>query len=388
MTTSRYAPLTAYLRKSGRAEIPMTFDDIEEVIGAKLPPSASTHRAWFSNHPTSNPMTRAWLAAGYRSADVDMANRKLLFRKVAADEPSPAGVNTNMRDLRTEGRARLDGFDARLRAIEVGFGKIDQRIGTIERVVLPAPGDVLRRRAAQGVRSDVNGGTTDLERFYSLLDELRLRLGGCRRLANCNGRMEWPQRGVYFFFEDGEVRSSSDDGVLRVVRVGTHALRPPKRGSGTSLWSRLAQHRGVGNGGGNHRGSIFRLLVGTALMQRDSGLAVESWGQGNTAPRAVREGEHALECRVSDLIRQMPLLWLEVSDEPGPNSLRGVIERNAIALLSNAAYQAAHPASHAWLGRDCSRESVQRCGLWNTHYTNETYDPGFLDVLERLVSRI
>ena len=87
MTTSRYAPLTAYLRKSGRAEIPMTFDDLEEVIGSKLPPSASTHRAWFSNNPTSNPMTRAWLAAGYRSADVDMAKRKLVFRKIVSEQP-------------------------------------------------------------------------------------------------------------------------------------------------------------------------------------------------------------------------------------------------------------------------------------------------------------
>ena len=65
----------------------MTFDDIEEVIGSKLPPSASTHRAWFSNNPTSNPMTRAWLAAGYRSADVDMAKRKLVFRKIVSEQP-------------------------------------------------------------------------------------------------------------------------------------------------------------------------------------------------------------------------------------------------------------------------------------------------------------
>lgn len=88
MATSRYAPLADYLRKSGKAEIPMTFDDIEEVIGSRLPPRASAHRAWFSNNPTSNPMTRAWLAAGYRSADVDMAKRKLVFRKIVAEQPA------------------------------------------------------------------------------------------------------------------------------------------------------------------------------------------------------------------------------------------------------------------------------------------------------------
>ena len=66
----------------------MTFDDIERVIGSKLPPRASTHRAWFSNNPTSNPMTRAWLAAGYKSADVDMAKRKLVFRKILSEQPA------------------------------------------------------------------------------------------------------------------------------------------------------------------------------------------------------------------------------------------------------------------------------------------------------------
>jgi antitoxin (DNA-binding transcriptional repressor) of toxin-antitoxin stability system len=66
----------------------MTFDDIEEVIGSRLPPRASTHRAWFSNNPTSNPMTRAWLAAGYKSADVDMAGRKLVFRKMVSEQPA------------------------------------------------------------------------------------------------------------------------------------------------------------------------------------------------------------------------------------------------------------------------------------------------------------
>jgi hypothetical protein len=35
--------------------------------------------------------------------------------------------------------------------------------------------------------------------------------------------MAWPERGVYFFFEQGETRSKSHI-AERVVRVGTHAL--------------------------------------------------------------------------------------------------------------------------------------------------------------------
>ena len=89
MKSSRYEPLTVHLRRSGGAEISMTFEEIEAVLGFNLPPRASTHRAWFSNNPTNNPMTAAWLAAGYKSANVDMNNRMLVFRKVVPEERSP-----------------------------------------------------------------------------------------------------------------------------------------------------------------------------------------------------------------------------------------------------------------------------------------------------------
>ena len=88
---TKYAPLEEYLRSSGRATVPMTFGEIENVIGSALPPKASNHRAWWSNNPANNVMTKAWLAAGYESARVDMRNRKLVFDKASAEgEPPPA----------------------------------------------------------------------------------------------------------------------------------------------------------------------------------------------------------------------------------------------------------------------------------------------------------
>jgi hypothetical protein len=101
----------------------------------------------------------------------------------------------------------------------------------------------------------MNDRLKHLSRFYSILDRLETSIGGARTLANCRGRMEWPARGIYFFREAGENRSESGDGP-RIVRVGTHAL---KEGGSTKLWGRLSAHRGqLRNGGGNHRGSIFR----------------------------------------------------------------------------------------------------------------------------------
>ena len=81
----KYALLEEHLRSSGRANVPMTFEEIEDVIGLTLPPKASKHRAWWSNNPSNNVMTKAWLAAGYESTRVDMHNRKLVFCKASLE---------------------------------------------------------------------------------------------------------------------------------------------------------------------------------------------------------------------------------------------------------------------------------------------------------------
>src|SRR4051794_34688360 len=115
---------------------------------------------------------------------------------------------------------------------------------------------------------------TDLVRLYALLERLKQRVGGTRLLSHFGKYRDWPARGVYFFYEPGEVHPDSRDG-SRVVRVGTHGLTAASR---SSLRQRLAQHRGLVSGGGNHRGSIFRLLVGQALLARGAAPPCASWG--------------------------------------------------------------------------------------------------------------
>lgn len=231
----------------------------------------------------------------------------------------------------------------------------------------------------------------DTSRFYDLLAGIELRVGGRRTLATCDGRMDWPQRGVYFFFEAGERRSLSGGGD-RVVRVGTHALTDRSK---TKLWARLSQHRrGARSGGGNHRGSIFRLLVGVALSRRGDCPLPPSWGilgdPGAAARRlgmtraAVKEAEADLECRVSAHIGRMPFLWLNVPDDPSPQSDRGVIERNAIALLSHARTLGADAPSGHWLGAYSDRPLVRASRLWNNRHVKEDYDAAFLGLMEAL----
>jgi hypothetical protein len=228
------------------------------------------------------------------------------------------------------------------------------------------------------------GRLEHLSRFYSILDRLENNIGGARKLADCSGRMDWPKRGVYFFREPGENRSDTGEGP-RIVRVGSHALRLKSQ---TKLWTRLSQHRGRPSaGGGNHRGSIFRLLVGVAVALRN-GYDYPTWGEKKASRSRVKECEHALECEVSRVIGEFPFLWIAVEDEAGPGSMRGRIERNSIALLSNFNKPALDPPSQYWLGRCCDREKVKAAGLWNSNHVDENYDAAFLDDLERLVAEM
>jgi hypothetical protein len=232
---------------------------------------------------------------------------------------------------------------------------------------------------------------SDLARFYTLLDRLKQRLGGTRNLASFVGLRDWPERGVYFFFEATEARKESGVG-LRVVRVGTHALGT---GSRSTLRQRLGQHRGGAMGRGNHRGSIFRLLIGQALLARGHLPSCPSWGVKSDAKKAcaalgidrrtLTTAEAPVEQAVSSYIASMPFLWLDIDDEPGPSSVRGSIERNAIALLSNHERKSFDPASPDWLGHSSGRPRVRSSGLWNQQHVEEAHDRMFLDTLEELI---
>ena len=200
--------------------------------------------------------------------------------------------------------------------------------------------------------------------------------------------MEWPQRGVYFFFASDESREGRDQ--LRVSRVGTHAVSAESK---TTLWGRLRTHRGTLSGahpgGGNHRGSVFRRRVGEAIINR-RGIADEfsNWGDGSSTTADVRDAEHELEKRVSEFIRELPLLWVEIDDEPGSGSQRAAIERNAIALLSNYRRDSLDPRGKAWIGTDSNSPEIRESGLWNVNHVDERHSPEFLDALSNHIDRM
>ena len=196
--------------------------------------------------------------------------------------------------------------------------------------------------------------TKDVERFYELLRELEGRVDGKRTLNNCHWNLGWPDRGVYFFFEEGETRARSPND-LRVVRVGTHAVTAKSK---SRLWHRLYEHK---QDGGR---SVFRDHVNRSLRER--------------AATKGRHQEHNHTRCTSAYIGRMPFLWLNV-DGVESYRRRTWLERNAIALLSGWRNQDIDRPSDDWLGRYSAKTEIRKSGLWNVQHIKGEYKSSFLE---------
>jgi hypothetical protein len=77
----KYDPLRHYLRQQTQSRVPMTFQQVEAVIGGPLPASARKHRPWWANDAMGHAHANAWLEEGYRTEQVDMEGEKLVFAR-------------------------------------------------------------------------------------------------------------------------------------------------------------------------------------------------------------------------------------------------------------------------------------------------------------------
>ena len=98
--------------------------------------------------------------------------------------------------------------------------------------------------------------------------------------------------------------------------------------------------------------------------------------------------EGPIEVAVSEYLSRLTFTYFAIGDEPGPNSLRSIIERNSIALLSNFGRQVLDPATPNWLGRASDRPLVAASGLWNQRHVTEEHDPAFLEKLAHLIDEV
>lgn len=216
----------------------------------------------------------------------------------------------------------------------------------------------------------------DIDRFYQLLKSLESK-SEKRTLEKSNGKSGWPGQGIYFFFEENELR---ENGAPRVVRIGTHAV---SEGSKTKYWTRLRQHKGTEKGYGNHRGSVFRKLIGQSIIGKENLDQFPFWGK--KIDRKHKDSELELEKMVSNYIRKMSFLSLTVPGESIKDNDRAYIETNSIALISNINKEPIDKPSISWIGYHSNHRDVIASGIWNSDDTDKDYDPNFLDKLEELI---
>ena len=129
---SKYDALTNHLQHQKTGHYPINFNEIERIVDAKLPASAYKYPAWWSNNPSNNVMTGAWLRAGWESSNVDIPGQKLVFRrKTTPKEPAtaksaPSAPSTGGLSLTISGMS--DGLVARLEAKARCQGKSVERL--------------------------------------------------------------------------------------------------------------------------------------------------------------------------------------------------------------------------------------------------------------------
>lgn len=232
-----------------------------------------------------------------------------------------------------------------------------------------------------------------LQEFYRKLGVLHERTDGPYYLSDADGSLDWPDRGIYIFFSadtDLELDPVEEWRITRIGTVGDCA------GSKSTLWERLRAHRGTKQGeyadGGNARGSIFRKHVGRAIIE-DEGLEEKypNWGTPHRnlpdelSTPELRAQEHSLELRVSEYIRDLPFLVIDIPGDPGPDCDRARIEKNLIALVAHARRTTPALKKDGWVGHCSPHAEVAKTGLWNIDHVNAFYTGSIMTELDPFI---
>lgn len=84
----RYAALADRLQSQpGRVDqVQLTFKQVEEIIGANLPDSARSFRAWWANDSVGHIHSQLWLDAGWRTTYVNLTDGRVTFSRIRERE--------------------------------------------------------------------------------------------------------------------------------------------------------------------------------------------------------------------------------------------------------------------------------------------------------------
>jgi len=84
----RYALLADWLQSQpGRIDhVQLTFNQVEEIIQADLPPSARDRRVWWANDTVGHSHSQLWLDAGWRTTYINLTEGRVTFSRIKERE--------------------------------------------------------------------------------------------------------------------------------------------------------------------------------------------------------------------------------------------------------------------------------------------------------------
>ena len=227
----------------------------------------------------------------------------------------------------------------------------------------------------------------DLRRFYGLLDELESHLGGKRQLASLGEFRGWPQRGVYFFFEPGEVRQDLGTGpraaasgharfgCWRAVDDQAAAARPASGNERRWRQSSRVNLQAPGRPGiaGEGRLALLSLWALKAIRPKSLALGVERVALGPSRGSRGAGGLRVYRLAIVPLARDR--------GRTGAREHAQVRRTQRYRLVEQPWTRSTGRTVDSWLGLLLNRRRVQRSGLWNQHHVEEGHEPGFLAAL-------
>lgn len=85
----KYTDLSRFLNSQRTQFVRLDFKDIEAALGFSLPASAHKHPEWWANNYGGHVQARAWMDAGWQTEALDLAGKKVGFRRLADRTSGP-----------------------------------------------------------------------------------------------------------------------------------------------------------------------------------------------------------------------------------------------------------------------------------------------------------
>jgi hypothetical protein len=178
-SSRRYSLLRDYLGEipSEQIQVALTFEEIGQVLGGKLPATAFHDRPWWANTKRS-PQGNAWVSAGWRLSAVHLKAQVAVFRRRHEDP------------LRIIPRFVSDLLDGKTHSTNPGASRIVEWIGFCRRVGWYFEGTVLYERVGLNGATLTEAQEARVEEDYAVCRRELARFRRNRESAGAFARSE------------------------------------------------------------------------------------------------------------------------------------------------------------------------------------------------------